>query len=164
MMNPTSTAYKNAVLEMMPDATRIGKGQRWVVELADGRRCLMKSNLRGNLMTKASDGTVDAELSGFGDDVSHVFAVVGPLENPSAWVVPIDEVERQYREQHASWLAESPNHSLNNTTWVLTDLEIRFKGYEHPLVAKAITPEEARRGLAVHFGTTPEKISISVSV
>lgn len=163
-MNPTSNSYKHMVLEMINGAQRIGKGQRWVVELPDKRRCLMKTNLKGNLMTKASSGAVDADLSGFGDDVTDVLVATGPLESLSAWVVPIKLVERLYRDNHKRWLEENPNHSKDNTTWVLTDLKSKFAGYEFELNAKPISPEMARRGLANYFDTTPDKISISVEV
>ena len=155
---------KRAVLGKLPGAKRIGKGQRWVVELEDGRRCLLKTNARDALMVRTSSGDTDAELSGFDDDVSHVLVVTGREGALSSWLVPIDIVEKQFRDNHKAWLDADPDHSRDNRTWVLRDLAKRFEGYEFEMEVASISPEEARRGLAAHFGTTPDNVHISIDV
>lgn len=159
-----SVEMKQAVLEMLSGAKRIGKGQRWVIEMANGKRCLLKTNTKNSLMVRTTSGDIDAEIIGFGEDVTHVLIAMGTLDNLRSWLVPIETVEREYRENHRQWLEADPDHSRNNQTWVLRDLENRFNGFEFELQSKALTPEEARRGLAVHFGTSPEKIRIAVDV
>jgi len=158
---------KAELLRTLPGAKRIGKGQRWIIELADGKRCLVKTNARDSLMVRTSSGSPDAEIVGFGDDYAYVLVVVGSLSKPSAWLVPAAEVERQFRENHSNWLEGNTNRSRENTTWVLRDLAERFAGFEFELSSKPpveIDPEQARLGLAAYFKTSPENIRITVDV
>lgn len=155
---------KQEVLQMIPNAKRIGNGQRWVIELPDGTRALLKTNARSVLMVMAESGEVDSKLSGFGSDVSHVLIVTGKIGAFDAWLVPIDIAAQTVRQVHQKWLHNDPAHSRETKMRVTRRLDERFAGYEYPLQTKAITPDQARQGLAAHFNTTPDKIQISVDL
>ncbi len=160
----TSTERKQAILAMLPGAARIGKGQRWVIQLSDGKRAMLKTSLYDNIMVKTDvPSPEDATLSGFTSDVDHVLAVTGDIGSLSAYLIPIDEVERKFRAGQRKWMNEDPENR-SNTTWSLYNIGSLFSEYEYDLELRAITPEEAKRRLAVHFNTTPDKININVSV
>lgn len=160
----TSTERKHAILTMLPDAIRIGKGQRWVIQLSDGKRAMLKTSLNDNIMVKTDVPNPEtAIISGFSDDVDYVLAVTGEIGNLSAYLVPIEKVEHEFRTQQRKWMDEDPANR-SNTTWSLSGLATRFKEFTYDLELKAITPDEAKRRLAIHFHTTPDKINISVAV
>lgn len=160
----TATERKNAILAMLPGATRLGNGQRWVIQLPDGKRAMLKTSLNDNIMVRTDvPNPESAVISGFSDDVDHVLAVTGAIGNLSAYLVPIGIVEDAFRTHQRRWMDEDPENR-SNTTWSLTDLGARFGAYRFEIELQAITPDEARRRLAVHFQTTPDKINISVSV
>ena len=160
----TATERKQAILAMLPGATRIGKGQRWVIQLPDGKRAMLKTSLYDNIMVKTDVPTPeDAVISGFTDDVDHVLAITGPIGDLSAYLIPTAIVENEFRIQQRKWMDGDPDNR-SNTTWSLANLESRFAKYKYDIGIQAITPDEAKRRLAVHFGTTPDKINIAVSV
>lgn len=104
-----------------------------------------------------------AVISGSTDDVEYVLAVTGELGELSAYLIPLDIVEKEFRTRQRAWMDEDPENR-SNTTWSLSGLAERFSQYEYDLGVRSITPEEAKRRRAVHFETTPDKINISVSV
>lgn len=160
----TATERKHAILAMLPGATRIGKGQRWVIQLSDGTRAMLKTSLNDNIMVKTDVPTPEnAVISGFTDDVDYVLAVTGAIGNLSAYLIPIEIVEDEFRAQQRKWMDEDPENR-SNTTWSLSNLGARFAEFNYDIELQAITPDEARRRLAVHFGTTPDKINISLAV
>lgn len=160
----TATERKHAILAMLPGATRIGNGQRWVIQLTDGKRAMLKTSLNDNIMVKTDVPTPEnAVLSGFTDDVDHVLAITGAIGDLSAYLIPVAIVENEFRTQQRKWMDEDPENR-SNTTWSLTNLGSRFAEYKYDIELQAITPDEAKRRLAVHFGTTPDKINIAVTV
>jgi len=160
----SATERKHAILAMLPGASRIGNGQRWVVQLADGKRAMLKTSLNDNIMVKTDvPAPENAVISGFADDVDYVLAVTGPIGGLSAYLVPLAVVEREFRTRQRNWMNEAPD-SRSNTTWSLPNLGSLFAGYKYDIELRGITPDEAKRRLAVHFGTTPDKINISVTV
>lgn len=160
----TATERKNAILAMLPGATRLGNGQRWVIQLADGKRAMLKTSLNDNIMVRTDvPNPESAVISGFSDDVDHVLAVTGAIGSLSAYLVPIGIVEDEFRTHQRKWMDEDPENR-SNTTWSLSGLGTRFEAYRYDIELQAITPDEAKRRLAVHFQTTPDKINISVSV
>jgi len=160
----TATERKHAILAMLPGAVRIGNGQRWVIQLTDGKRAMLKTSLHDNIMVKTNVPTPEnAVLSGFTDDVDHVLAITGAIGDLSAYLIPVAIVENEFRTQQRKWMDEDPENR-SNITWSLTNLGSRFAEYKYDIELQAITPDEAKRRLAVHFGTTPDKINISVTV
>ena len=160
----TATERKHSILAMIPGATRIGKGQRWVIQLPDGKKAMLKTSLHDNIMVKTDIETPEtAVISGFTDDVDYVLAVTGELGDLSAYLIPLDVVEHEFRTRQRTWMDEDPENR-SNTTWSLSNLTDRFSAYKYEIGIQAITPDEAKRRLAVHFETTPDKINISVSV
>lgn len=160
----TSTERKHAILAMLPGATRIGNGQRWVIELADGKKAMLKTSLNDNIMVKTDVPTPeDAVLSGFTNDVDHVLAVTGPIGDLQAYLIPVKIVENEFRTQQRTWMDADPANR-SNTTWSLSNLGGRFAKYKYDIELRGITPDEAKRRLAVHFRTTPDKINIAVTV
>jgi hypothetical protein len=159
-----ATERKRAILSMMPGAERIGNGQRWVIRLGDGRLAMLKTSLNDNIMVKTDiPDPEEADISGFADDVGYVLAVTGEIGQLSSYLVPLDVVELEFRQQQRRWMDEAPE-SRSNTTWSLPNLSSRFSSYKYDIELQPIAPEEAKRRLAVYFGTTPEKINISVTV
>lgn len=160
----TATERKHAILAMLPGATRIGNGQRWVVQLSDGKRAMLKTSLNDNIMVKTDVPTPEtAVISGFADDVDHVLAVTGAIGSLSAYLVPIGTVEEEFRTQQRKWMDADPENR-SNTTWSLSGLATRFEAFTYDIELQSITPDEAKRRLAVHFRTTPDKINIAVTV
>jgi hypothetical protein len=160
----TSTERKQAILAMLPGASRIGNGQRWVIQLSDGKRAMLKTSLNDNIMVKTDVPTPeDAVLSGFTDDVEYVLAVTGEIGDLQAFLIPVKVVENAFRTRQRAWMDADPENR-SNTTWALSNLGGHFTEYKYDIEVKAITPDEAKRRLAVHFRTTPEKINISVTV
>jgi len=160
----TANERKQAILAMLPGATRIGNGQRWVIQLSDGKRAMLKTSKKDNIMVKTDVPNPEvAVISGFTDDVDHVLAVTGDIGNLSAYLVPIGYVENELRTHQRQWMDESPDNR-SNTTWSLAGLGTRFAAYKYDIELQAITPDEAKRRLAVYFETTADKINISVSV
>lgn len=160
----TATERKHAILAMLPNATRIGNGQRWVIQLADGKRAMLKTSLNDNIMVKTDVPTPEtAVISGFTDDVDHVLAVTGAIGSLSAYLIPKEIVEDEFRTQQRKWMDADPENR-SNTTWSLSNLGTRFAKFNYDIELQAITPDEAKRRLAVHFETTPDKINISVAV
>jgi hypothetical protein len=160
----TATERKHAILAMLPGAIRIGNGQRWVIQLTDGKRAMLKTSLNDNIMVKTDVPTPEnAVLSGFTDDVDHVLAITGSIGDLSAYLIPVAIVENEFRTQQRKWMDGDPKNR-SNTTWSLSNLGARFAEYKYDIELRAITPDEAKRRLAVHFGTTPDKINIAVSV
>lgn len=160
----TSTERKHAILAMLSGADRIGNGQRWVVQLADGKRAMLKTSLNDNIMVKTDMPTPEsAVLSGFTDDVDHVLAVTGPIGALAAYLIPMKIVENEFRTQQRRWMDKDPENR-GNTTWSLSNLGARFPAYKYDIELRGITPDEAKRRLAVHFRTTPDKINIAVTV
>jgi hypothetical protein len=160
----TATERKHAILAMLPGATRIGNGQRWVIQLTDGKRAMLKTSLNDNIMVRTDVPIPEnAVLSGFTDDVDHVLAITGAIGGLFAYLIPVEIVENEFRTQQRKWMDEDPDNR-SNTTWSLTNLGARFAEYKYDIELRAITPDEAKRRLAVHFGTTPDKINIAVTV
>lgn len=160
----TSTERKHAILAMLAGAIRIGNGQRWVIQLADGKRAMLKTSLNDNIMVKTDVPTPEnAVLSGFTDDVDHVLAVTGAIGDLTAYLIPVEIVEKEFRTQQRKWMDLDPQNR-SNTTWSLSNLGSRFSEYKYDIELKGITPDEAKRRLAVHFRTTPDKINIAVTV
>jgi len=160
----TASERKHAILAMLPGATRIGNGQRWVIQLSDGKRAMLKTSLNDNIMVKTDVPTPEnAVISGFKDDVDHILAVTGAIGNLSAYLIPIGIVEDEFRAGQRKWMDEDPENR-SNTTWSLSNLGVRFAKFSYDIELQPITPDEAKRRLAVHFGTTPDKINISLAV
>jgi len=160
----TATERKHAILAMLPGATRIGNGQRWVIQLSDGKRAMLKTSLNDNIMVKTDVPTPeDAILSGFTDDVEYVLAITGAIGALSAYLIPVAIVESEFRTRQRKWMNEDPENR-SNTTWSLSNLGSSFAEYRYDIELQTITPDEAKRRLAVHFGTTPDKINIAVTV
>jgi hypothetical protein len=160
----TANERKRAILSMLPGAIRIGTGQRWVIKLSDGKVAMLKTSQNDNIMVKTDvPSPEDAVLIGFKDDVDFVLAVTGQIGALSAYLVPVAVAENEFRNEQRKWLDKDPNHRAT-TTWSLLNLSSRFAQYAYDIELRAITPSEAKRRLAVHFGTTPDKINISVSV
>ena len=160
----TSTERKHGILAMLPGATRIGNGQRWVIQFSDGKRAMLMTSLIDNIMVKTDvPPPENAVLSGFKDGVDHVLAVTGTIGSLTAYLIPVEIVENEFRIRQRKWMDEYPENR-SNTTWSLPNLGTRFAKYKYDIELRAITPDEAKRRLAVHFGTTPDKINIAVTV
>jgi hypothetical protein len=104
--------------------SRVGKGQRFVVEMHKGEqtvRALMKVASIGSAITTTDNDDADkAKLIGFGPDVDHVLFAVGNPQTAEteAYLVPIGMAERAYRDTHRAWRARHPG-GKPNTAWVL---------------------------------------------
>jgi hypothetical protein len=160
----TATERKHAILTMLPGATRIGNGQRWVIQLSDGKRAMLKTSLNDNIMVKTDVPNPEAAvISGFSNNVDYVLAVTGAIGSLSVYLVPVGTVEDEFRTQQRKWMDEDPKNR-SNTTWSLSGLGTRFEAFSYDIELQAITPDEAKRRLAVHFQTTPDKINIAVTV
>jgi hypothetical protein len=160
----TATERKHALLAMLPGATRIGNGQRWVIQLCDGKRAMLKTSLHDNIMVKTDLPTPEnAIISGFTNDVDHVLAVTGAIGDLSAYLIPIGIVEAEFRANQRKWMDADPENR-SNTTWSLNGLGSRFAQYKFELGVRAITPDEAKRRLAVYFDTSPDKVNIAITV
>ncbi len=129
----TATERKHAILTMLPGATRIGNGQRWVIQLSDGKRAMLKTSLNDNIMVKTDVPNPEASvISGFSDDVDYVLAVTGAIGSLSAYLVPVGTVEDEFRTQQRKWMDEDPKNR-SNTTWSLSGLGTRFEAFSYEL-------------------------------
>jgi len=181
---------RNSAIKIMADvgnpATRVGRGQRWVVKLADGKQALVKTAGKGGLMSKAASSDPDSKMSGFGDDVSHVLCAVGNPEDGTvtAYLIPIDVVEEAFRRCYREWLKTHPNS--NNTTWVIhfpkrgldyygDGMAEEWSQYrvgtaaliESRTVAKSeprAILDAARADIAEAYGVEPDQVTISVNL
>lgn len=164
-----ATNRKNEIFNLLPGAIRIGKGQRWVIKLADGKMVMLKTSLADSIMVKTDvKSPEDAVISGFADDVDHVLLATGQVGELKAYLIPRDVLERTFRAHQRKWMDDTKHEG--NTTWVINDVSRHFAQYSYQLEGKAaeasdgkLSPEEAKIGLARFFNTTPDKINISVT-
>jgi hypothetical protein len=166
-----ATERKEAILEMLPNVKLLQRhAGRYEVEL-DGKRCLLVVNaIRGSVQFTADSGDADANIPSF-DDVDHCLMVTGEdIDNLSAWLVPVTQLLEHIQQGHKNWLAEKPGRSRDNKMRTIKKLDVHFSEYKFDLMpikqagVFTMTPEQARQGLAVHFGVDPSKIRISVDL
>ena len=96
--------------------TRIGSGQRWVVELPNGDRANLKASTTGAMMTSARGGDADAELIGMGDDISRVLCAMRlpDTRDVELYNIPKKIVVEHYRQAHAIWVKAHPKTKGND--------------------------------------------------
>ena len=166
-----ATERKEAILEMLPNAKLLRRhAGRYEVEL-DGKRCLLVVNaVRGSVQFTADSGDADANIPSF-DDVDYCLMVTGEdVDSMSAWLVPVTQLLEHIQQGHRKWLAEKPGRSRDNKMRTIKPLDVHFADYEFDLTPTkqadtlTMTPEQARQGLAIHFGVDPSKIRISVDL
>lgn len=166
-----ATERKDAILKMLPNAKLLRRhAGRYEVEL-DGKRCLLVVNaIRGSVQFTADSGDADANIPSF-DDVDYCLMVTGEdVDNLSAWLVPVTQLLEHIQQGHKNWLAEKPSRSRDNKMRTIKQLDVHFADNKFDLTPSkrsdvfAMTPEQARQGLAVHFGVDPSKIRISVDL
>lgn len=166
-----ATERKEAILKMLPEAKLLRRhAGRYEVELA-GKHCLLVVNtVHGSVQFMAESGDADANVPSF-DGVDHCLMVTGKdVDNLSAWLVPVPRLLEHIKKEHKKWLAEKPGRSRDNKMRTVKPLDVHFADCTFDLmpamqgVTRTITPEQARQGLAVHFGVDPSKIRISVDV
>lgn len=166
-----ATDRKEAILKLLPEAKLLSRhAGRYEVEL-NGKRCLLVVNtVHASVQFVAESGDAEANVPSF-DRVDHCLMVTGKdLDNLSAWLVPVSRLLEHIKNEHRIWLAEKPERSRNNKMRTVRPLDVHFADCKFDLVPGmqasngAITPEQAREGLAAYFGVDPSKIRISVDV
>ncbi len=143
---------------------------RYEVEL-DGKRCLLVVNtVHGSVQFTADSGDADANVPSF-DGADYCLMATGKdVDNLSAWLVPVPRLLEHIQQGHEKWLAEKPGRSRDNKMRTVKPLDVIFADCKFDLTpttqtaAFTMTPEQARQGLAVHFGVDPSKIRISVDL
>jgi hypothetical protein len=165
-------------------AKRYSRGQQWLVRLADGTKANLKTAGKGGLMVKTRSTTNDAEIVGFNADVSHILAAVRLRDEDivTAYLIPMDVVERAYRRNNYEWCAQKPGRATD--TWVLRFYDRKRKIYgdnmafewaEYRIGSVSLTEdneptgpksvlEHARNDIAVAYGVEPEQVKISVDL
>ena len=166
-----ATERKEAILTMLPDTKLLERhAGRYVVEL-DGKRCLLVVNTaHGSVQFAATSGDADADVPTL-EGVDYCLMATGSdIENLSAWLVPVPRLLQHIKKEHGNWLAGKPGRSRENKMRTVKPLDVHFADCKFDLTppqtasAGAITPEQARQGLAMHFGVDPSKIRINVDV
>lgn len=166
-----ATERKEAILKMLPNANlRRRHAGRYEVEL-DGKHCLLVVNtVHGSVQFIAESGDADANVPGL-DGVDYCLMATGKdIDSLSAWLVPVPRLLEHIKKQHKTWLAAKPGRSRDNKMRTVKPLDVHFADCEFNLkptmetATITMTPEQARKGLAAHFGVDPSKIRISVDV
>jgi hypothetical protein len=166
-----ATERKEAILTMLPDAKLLRRhAGRYEVEL-DGKHCLLVVNtVHGTVQFAADSGDADANVASL-DGADYCLMATGKdVNNLSVWLVPVPRLLKHIKNEHKKWLAEKPGRSRDNTMRTVKPLDVYFADCKFDLTptvqaaAITMTPEQARQGLAVHFGVDPSKIHISVDV
>jgi hypothetical protein len=166
-----ATERKEEILKMLPKARLVHRhAGRYEVEL-DGKRCLLVVNaIHGSVQFTADSGHADASVPSFvGAD--YCLMVTGKdINHLSAWLVPVPRLLDHIQKEHKKWLAEKPERSRENKMRTVKPLDVIFADCKFDLkqnveaAASALTPEQARQGLAIHFDVDPSKIRISVDL
>ena len=162
---------KEAILELLPNAKLVRRhAGRYELEL-DGKHCLLVVNtVHGSVQFMADSGAADANIPAL-DGVDYCLMATGKdVEHLSAWLVPVPRLIEHIQKQHETWLAEKPGRSRDNRMRTVKPLDVFFADCKFSLkpaeqhAPETITPEQARKALASHFGVDPSKIRISVDV
>lgn len=161
-------------------------GPRYTVTLSkNGKniRALVKVASKGSAMVKTTDDDADsARISGFGPDVSHVaFFVRMPANDDEVhvYVVPISVAEAAFREAHRAW-RDRIGPGPQNTTWVIwfqsqtgdadcngfADKWASFKVGSGKVseTPRPLTVEQAKAGIALHYGVEQSQVRISIDL
>ena len=184
-----SQYFRDAAFKIMKavgnPATRTNTGQQWLVRLADGTTANLKTAGKGGMMVKTKSLANDAEIVGFKADVSHILAAVRlPGEDSiTAYLIPIDVVERAYRRNYFEWCAQKPGRATD--TWVLRfhdskgDIygdnmaeewaeyrigSISMKEDEQTNSGLKAVLERARNEIAAAYGVETKQVRISVDL
>lgn len=169
--------------------SRVGKGQRFIVELLRNgiaSRALVKVASRGSAMFRTTSDDADvAELSGFGPDIDFVLFAVGypndRHEKVEAYLVPLNEVDAAVRQSHRDWRRARPE-SNPSETWVIwfdnagapeancfaekwkthrVGLSLTLRG-ESSSDEPQLTIADAKRRLAKSLGVDQDRIKILI--
>ena len=163
-------------------ARRSNKGQQILVEMADGTTANLKTAAKGGLMVKTTSTANDADIVGFGADVSHILAsVLLPGEDTvTAYLIPIGVVEAAYRRNNKEWSEQMQGRASD--TWVLkfnkakgdyfgNNMSEVWKQYRVGSISLAAidnTPkavlERARGEIANAYGVESTQVKISVDL
>ena len=161
--------------------TRTNRGQQWIVHSANGEKAILKTAAKGGLMVKAETPDNDANIIGFGADVSHIIAAVADGSKVTAYLIPIDVAEAAYRESNDEWIKANPEHNPT-TTWVLRFPPGRKERPGHNMADKwakyavgsttvELLPDEpkdvlerCRADIAKAFSVDPRQVRISVDL
>ncbi|AHD03233.1 hypothetical protein [Leisingera methylohalidivorans] len=166
-----ATERKEAILKMLPDAKLLRRhAGRYEVEL-DSKHCLLVVNtVHGSVQFMAESGDADADIPAL-EGVDYCLMATGrDVDSLSAWLVPVPRLIAHIKKQHEAWLAEKPERSRDNRMRTVKPLDVYFADCQFNLettsqrAPETMTPDQARQGLAVHFGVDPSKIRISVDV
>jgi hypothetical protein len=191
-MSDTEATRLAALAQLEPAGikwTLVKTGQRHLIDFNIGGspgRALVKTGSLGQAIVKSSEDDPDrARLSGFSDDLSHVLFAIGTRSGTGvdAYLVPRDEAESAWRENHRAWKA-THTASPPNTTWVIRfggSSKSPYSGFaekwdryrvrpSEPPSRESVkvqndpglSPEQAKRGLAIFFGVKPDNIKIII--
>lgn len=166
-----ATERKEEILKMLPRAKLLRRhAGRYEVEV-DGKHCLLVVNtVHGSVQFIADSGDADANVPGL-DGVTYCLMATGKdINKLSAWLVPAPRLLEHIKKHHKIWLAAKPGRSRDNKMRTVKPLDVHFADCKFELsptvhaAALRMTPEEARQGLALHFGVNPSMIRISIDV
>lgn len=166
-----ATERKEEILKRLPDAKLLSRhAGRYELEL-EGKRCLLVVNtVYGSVQFTAESGDAEANVPTFGGADYCLMATGEDVDNLTAWLVPVPRLLEHIQNEHRKWLAEKPTRSRDNRMRTVKPLDVIFAECKYdlfPTIQKSsprMTPEQARQGLAVHFGVDPSKIRISVDL
>ena len=166
-----ATERKEEILKRLPDAKLLSRhAGRYELEL-EGKRCLLVVNtVYGSVQFTAESGDAEANVPTFGGADYCLMATGEDVDNLTAWLVPVPRLLEHIQNEHRKWLAEKPTRSRDNRMRTVKPLDVIFAECKYdlfPRIQKSsprMTPEQARQGLAVHFGVDPSKIRISVDL
>ena len=187
-MTTSKEQVRNKILETMAKsgnpAKRTNKGIQWIVEMQDGKRAILKTAAKGNLLVKTRSKSNDSEIIGFDADVSHILADVCLPEGKEilVYLIPKDVVEQAYRRNNREWAEEKPGRA--SETWVLhfgKNPNAKFYGFNmaeewktylvgrSPVLERVedtpkLVLDRAKKDIAAAYGVSIRQVRISVDL
>lgn len=167
--------------------TRTGSGNAQAYDMADGKRVLLKSGAKGNIMATALGTRSQDEIRGLENNIADYVMAAAILPHTDIihlYVVPIAEFTRQLKDTHALW--EGTHNPSNNRKCTFKDLKgvdpwksyvgeiwAKYKVDEISLVNPMVpdTPykhetfiDQIKKQIADHYLITPDQVKISIEM